>query len=171
MAVWHQLIRRPPSAVWAVLEDGTRYGDWVVGTDRSYPRDDRWPRVGSMIDYAVRLGPWTVGGYTVVRRHEPPQWLELEVYSGPLGTARIAIELRSWGEDTLAIVDEHPLRGASGLLHNAALDALIQLRHRSMLGRLAGVVEAMPEDGGSGTGTGAGTDAGASSDARARRES
>jgi hypothetical protein len=124
-----------------VLEDGTRYADWVVGTSRSRPCDDRWPRLGSKIEYTVRLGPWTVGGRTVVRRHEPPRWLELEVFSGPLGTARIAIEVRTWGPDTLVIVDEHPLRGPGGLLHNVAFDTLIQLRHRSMLGRLAKVVE------------------------------
>ena len=141
MAVQNQLIRRPPPAVWAVLEDGNRYADWVVGTDRSRPGEGEWPRLGSTIDYTVRIGPWTVGGHTVVRRYEPPQWLELEAYSGPLGTARIAVEVRPWGADTLVILDEHPLRGPGGALHNVALDVLIQLRHRSMLGRLANLVE------------------------------
>ncbi|MFF1420882.1 SRPBCC family protein [Streptomyces sp. NPDC058280] len=140
MAVRHQLIRRPPAAVWAVLEDGNRYADWVVGTARSRPADGTWPELGSTIEYQVRLGPWTVGGHTVVRRYEPPHRLELEAYSGPLGTARIAIEVQPWGQDTLVVVDEHPLRGPGGAVHNTAVDTLIQIRHRSMLGRLAAVV-------------------------------
>jgi len=141
MAVRHQLIKTPPADVWAVLQDGHQYADWVVGTSGSRPLDNTWPEVGSRIEYSVRLGPWTVGGETIVRRLERPQWLELEVFSGPLGTARIAIEVRPWGEDTLVIVDEHPLRGPGGMLHNAAADALLQVRHRSMLGRLAEYVE------------------------------
>ncbi|MCP3819715.1 SRPBCC family protein [Streptomyces sp. A3M-1-3] len=144
MAVRHQLIKRPPAVVWSVLEDGSRYADWVVGTSDSRPVDGNWPEVGAKIEYDVRLGPWTVSGHTVVRRHEPPEWLELEICSGPLGTARIAIDIRPWGPDTLVIVDEHPLQGPGGLLHNAAVDALLQARHRSMLGRLAEVVEKAP---------------------------
>jgi hypothetical protein len=68
------------------------------------------------------------------------------VDNGPLGTVRVAIEIRPWGPDTLVIVDEHPLRGPGGLLHNSLVDALIQVRHRSMLSRLAGVVEQATAD-------------------------
>ncbi|MFF9869556.1 SRPBCC family protein [Streptomyces sp. NPDC013953] len=163
MAVRHQLIRRPPEAVWAVLADGSRYADWVVGTDSSRPKDDGWPDVGSTIAYTVRVGPYTAEGDTVVRLCEPLRRLELEARSGALGTARIAIELRPWGDETLLIVDEHPLRGPGGLLHNALLDALLQLRHRAMLGRLADLVEngtgptgehsGRPATGGQGTAT------------------
>ncbi|MEV8310468.1 SRPBCC family protein [Streptomyces flavidovirens] len=141
MAVRHQLIRTSPEAVWEVLADGSRYSDWVVGTSESRPGKGHWPEVGATIDYTVCVGPWTLTGQTIVRRAAPPHELELEVDSGPLGTARIAIEVRPWGEDTLVILDEHPLRGVGGALHNAVLDAALQLRHRSMLGRLAKVVE------------------------------
>ncbi|MDX3850965.1 SRPBCC family protein [Streptomyces sp. AK02-01A] len=143
MAVRHQLIERPPDAVWSVLEDGNRYADWVVGTSESRPVEGHWPRLGSKIEYKIRLGPRTVDGHTVVRRLERPHWLELEAFS-PLGTARIAIEIRPWGEDTLVIVDEHPLRGPGGTAHNVAIDVLLQIRHRSMLGRLAEIVERTP---------------------------
>ncbi|MFI1014805.1 SRPBCC family protein [Streptomyces sp. NPDC020965] len=141
MAVRHRLVRRPPAAVWAVLADGSRYGDWVVGPSESRQDGSDWPRLGSTIEYTVRLGPWTGTGKTIVRDVDPPHRLELEADSGRLGTARIAIEVRPWGDDTLVIVDEHPLRGPGGRLHNTAVDALLQLRHRSMLARLAEVVE------------------------------
>ncbi|MFD5518833.1 SRPBCC family protein [Streptomyces sp. NPDC127066] len=141
MAIRHQVIERPPDAVWAVLEDPRLYADWVVGTSASWPLDTRWPQVDAELAYRVDLGPWTFEGRTVVRRAEPPHWLELEADSGRLGTARIAIEVRPWGGQTLVLVDEHPLRGPGGALHAAPLDFLIQLRHRSMLPRLARTVE------------------------------
>ncbi|MEU4731449.1 SRPBCC family protein [Streptomyces sp. NPDC023588] len=141
MAVRHHLIHAAPREVWAVLADGSRYDAWVVGTSDARVARGLWPELGSAIEYTVRIGPWTASGSTVVRRVNPPDELELEVDSGPVGTARVAIEIRPWGEESLVILDEHPLRGIVGALHNAALDALIQLRHRDMLGRLAKVVE------------------------------
>ncbi|MFG2140116.1 SRPBCC family protein [Streptomyces sp. NPDC048650] len=141
MAVRHQLITTPPEVVWAVLADGTRYEDWVVGTEDSRPKDGSWPQVGSAIVYTVRLGPWSLEGHTVVRRSIPPRELELEVDSGRLGTVRVAIDVRPWGAHTLVVLDEHPLAGPAGRLHNAAFDALLQLRHRGMLKRLAEVAE------------------------------
>ncbi|MFF3540285.1 SRPBCC family protein [Streptomyces platensis] len=144
MAVRHQLIRRSPEELWAVLADRSRYQDWVVGTARSRPADGNWPEAGATLEYTVRLGPWEATGHTVVRHSDPPRTLELEVDSGRLGTARIAVEVRPWGADSLVIVDEHPLAGPGGRLHNAALDVLLQLRHRSMLSRLADVAEEAP---------------------------
>ncbi|WP_392667572.1 SRPBCC family protein [Streptomyces sp. LN785] len=142
MAIRHQLIHSSPDQLWAVLRDGSRYGDWVVGTSSSRPAEGCWPEVGSSIRYTLRLGPKEFRGHTVVRLLDPPRALELEADSGPLGTARIAFDIRPWGDETLVVVDEHPLRGVGGRLHNAAVDALLQMRHRTMLKRLAGVVEA-----------------------------
>ncbi|MET2718761.1 SRPBCC family protein [Streptomyces carpaticus] len=141
MAVRHRLIARPPAAVWDVLSDPVRYADWVVGTRESAPAEGEWPEVGAALAYTVRLAGKDLHGRTMVRRCEPPRALELEADSGPLGTARIALDIRPWGEETLVIMDEHPLRGLGGALHNAALDALQQLRHRGMLNRLARLVE------------------------------
>ncbi|MGW7267412.1 SRPBCC family protein [Streptomyces sp. NPDC054842] len=147
MAVRHQLIKRPPHVVWSVLADPDRYSEWVVGTSDTWPAEGQWPQTGASLTFEVRLGPWTVTNKTVVRRVEPPRQLELEAHSGPLGTARIALDVREWGEDTLLIVDEHPLRGAGGTLHNAAFEVLVQLRHRAMLNRLADLCESrsLPE--------------------------
>ncbi|MET7683374.1 SRPBCC family protein [Streptomyces sp. NPDC005423] len=141
MAVRHRLIRKPPEDVWAVLATGERYGDWVVGTSRVDPAEGQWPELGATVRYEIKVGPLTLHNQTVVRRSEPRTLLELEANSGPLGTARIAIELRPWGEDTLVVLDEHPLRGAGGALHNGLLDVALQLRHRAMLGRLARLCE------------------------------
>ncbi|MBR8638544.1 SRPBCC family protein [Streptomyces tuirus] len=141
MAVRHHLIRVGPRDVWAVLADGSRYAEWVVGTSASHPVRGRWPHTGAAIRYQVRLGPVHLDNETVVRHHEEGTRLELEAHAGVLGTARIAIELRPWGEHCLVIVDEHPLRGAGGRMHNVGIEALIQLRHRAMLARLARLCE------------------------------
>ncbi|MFI1931518.1 MULTISPECIES: SRPBCC family protein [unclassified Streptomyces] len=143
MAARHHLIDRSPSAVWAVLEDEDLYGTWVVGTSGSRREQGHWPELGSSITYSVRLGPKEFTGRTVVRRIERPGALELEAEAGPLGSARIALDIRPWGDKTLVTVDEHPLRGIGGTLHNVLLDSLIQIRHRTMLARLARLTERM----------------------------
>ncbi|MFD5232651.1 SRPBCC family protein [Streptomyces qaidamensis] len=150
MAVRHHLIRVGPGVVWDVLADGHRYAEWVVGTSESHPVRGQWPRTGAAIRYEVRLGPVRVDNETVVRHCEEGARLELEAHAGVLGTARIAIELRPWGEHCLVIVDEHPLQGAGGRLHNVGFEALIQLRHRTMLARLAKLCEAEAQNPGSG---------------------
>ncbi|MEV7074721.1 SRPBCC family protein [Streptomyces sp. NPDC091972] len=141
MARRHRLIRVAPSAVWDVLADGHRYAEWVVGTAQSEPVRGQWPNKDAAIRFEVRVGPLRLTNETVVRRCEEGAALELEAHAGVLGTARIAIELRPWGEHCLVIVDEHPLQGAGGALHNVGFDALIQLRHRTMLARLARLCE------------------------------
>ncbi|MFE5945402.1 SRPBCC family protein [Streptomyces sp. NPDC056480] len=142
MAVRHQLISRPSHAVWAVLADPTRYGEWVVGPSESTPLDRSWPEVGSRLRYTVRLGPWSTDGTTTVRHAVSGCELELEAVFKALGTtARIFLQLRPWGEQTLVVCDEHPLRGLGGTLHNSVSEAALQLRHRGMLARLARVVE------------------------------
>lgn len=141
MAVRHQLIKRPRDDVWSVLADRDLYSRWVPGTSGSHAGEGDWPEEGASLRYSVQVGPWTLEGSTVVREAQRPDLLALEIDSGLLGTARIHLDIRRWGHDSLVIADEHPLTGAGGLLHNAAFDALMQLRHRRMLARLAAVVE------------------------------
>ncbi|MEK9520592.1 SRPBCC family protein [Streptomyces venezuelae] len=146
MAVRHQLIRRPPHSVWAVLADPTQYGRWVVGPCESTPLDTAWPAPGARLRYTVRLGPWSAEGTTTVRHQEPVRELELEAAFKAFGTARIFLRLRPWGKETLVVCDEQPLRGLGGSLHNPLSDAVLQLRHRGMLPRLARLVEQQPQE-------------------------
>jgi carbon monoxide dehydrogenase subunit G len=141
MAIRHQLIRRPPADVWAVLRDADQYCRWVIGTHDSWEQEGSWPEEGASLGFTLKLGPVTYRSRTISRIHRPGERLELESIAGRAGTARIAIQVLPWGGDTLVTVDEHPLRGPTARWHNTALDALIQLRHRGMLARLAEVVE------------------------------
>ncbi|WP_328885365.1 SRPBCC family protein [Streptomyces sp. NBC_00316] len=151
MAIRHRLIDHPPRALWAALEEETLYGEWVVGTSGSRSERGRWPQMGSSITYTVRVGPKEFQGRTTVRRIDRPHALELEADSGPLGTARIAFDIRPWGDGkTLVILDEHPLQGLGGMLHNTVLDAVLQVRHRTMLARLAQVIDDVSAEGDTG---------------------
>ncbi|WP_406840499.1 SRPBCC family protein [Streptomyces sp. AHU1] len=145
MAVRHRLIQKPPEAVWDVLSDAGRFEEWVVGTSHAEADEGTWPDLGATLRYEIAIGPVTLRNRTIVRRSEPNTVLELEADSGALGTARIAIELRPWGEHTLLILDEHPLRGPGGALHNGLVDAAQQIRHRTMLRRLARLCEEADE--------------------------
>lgn len=82
-----------------------------MGPSEVTPRAGQWPQVGATIAYEVRLGPLRLNNESVVRRCVPGSELELEAKAGRLGTARIAVELRPWGEQCLVIVDEHPCAG------------------------------------------------------------
>jgi hypothetical protein len=76
-----------------------------------------------------------------VRVCEPNRRLGLEADGGLLGTARIVIDLTDWGDDTVVILDEHPLRGPAYRLHNTVSDAVLLLRGRPMVSNLARLVE------------------------------
>lgn len=141
MAVVNVLIKRPPAQVWDVLADGRAYAQWVVGTREIRSADEDWPGLNSAIHYTVGLGPLTFRGVTTVRHVEPQRVLGLEADGGPLGTARIVIELFEWGEDTVVVLDEHPLRGTAYQLHNALSDAVLLVRGRPMVHKLARLVE------------------------------
>jgi uncharacterized protein YndB with AHSA1/START domain len=141
MASVNVLVQRSPEQVWEVLCDGRAYASWVIGTREIRSVDGDWPAVGSGIHYTVGWGPLALRGRTTVRAAEPGRMLGLEADAGLLGTARIVLELTPWGEDTVVVLDEHPLRGAAGWLHNPASDVLWVLRGEPMLRRLARLVE------------------------------
>ncbi|WP_042388465.1 SRPBCC family protein [Streptacidiphilus melanogenes] len=146
MAVRHVLVPGTPKQIWDVLSDPEAYASWVPGTHDTKAAQGDWPDQGAALRYLVRIGPWDLRGRTVVRISEPPSRLELEAFAGPLGSARIAIRIIEWGEEhSVVVVDEHPLRGVGAKLHTAPADALLHLRHRQMLARLAATVDERTE--------------------------
>ncbi|MFJ9811142.1 SRPBCC family protein [Streptomyces sp. NPDC101158] len=136
MAQWNRLIEARPEDVWSVLSDGQQYARFVVGTHDSWEENGHWPTPGAELGYTLRVGPWSYRGRTISRLCEPVHRLELEARTD-VGSARIAFLVEPWGEDTLVIVDEHPLGGLAARWHNSAVDALLRWRHRWMLVRLA----------------------------------
>jgi carbon monoxide dehydrogenase subunit G len=146
MATVNVLVRRPPEQVWKVLADGSAYAEWVVGTRQIRSVDEGWPAVGTSIHYTVGLGPLELRGRTTVRVVEEHRRLGLEADAGLLGTARIVIDLVAWGEETVIELDESPLRGPAYQLHTMVSDALLLMRGRPMVAKLARLVEARHPD-------------------------
>lgn len=141
MAVLNVLVEGDPQQVWDVLSDGWAYAQWVAGTRRIRDVDAHWPEPGARIHFTAGIGPWTMEDVTTVRKMEPRHRLELEAYAGRLGSARVSIQLLSWGEDrTVVIIDEHPLTGLGARWHSLPLDALLRLRNGRMMRSLARVV-------------------------------
>jgi uncharacterized protein YndB with AHSA1/START domain len=135
------LVERPREQVWDVLADGYAYKDWVIGTREIRAVDDGWPAVGTSLHYTVGWGPLALRGRTTVRQVEKGRRLGLEADAGPLGSARIVIDLDEWGGGTVVVLDEHPLRGPAYWLHSAVSETVLLVRGRPMVNQLARLVE------------------------------
>ncbi|MFF8869883.1 SRPBCC family protein [Streptomyces massasporeus] len=132
-----RLILSSPSEVWDLLSDGSRYGEWVSGTQQVTAADPHWPEVGARLQVRVGLGPLTLDDICVVRISEPRRRLELEARAEPFGAARIAMNLIPWGEHTLFVLDWHPLRGPGIRMHGLPVDYVVSIRNGMMLTKLA----------------------------------
>lgn len=134
------LVPRTPEQVWSVLADGWSYADWVVGTQEIHHVDAEWPQEGAEIQYSVGVGRLTFEDTTTVRINQHMHQLQMEARAGKLGTARISIEVLPWGDDTVVVIDEHPLTGPGERWHNLAVDGLLRVRNKRMLRNLSKVV-------------------------------
>jgi len=141
VALLNVLVKRSPQEVWEFLSDGHRYAEWVVGTREIRSVDAGWPAEGTCIHYTVGHGPLALADRTTVRNADPPRTLELEVQAGRLGTVRVHLEIRRWGEHAVVVMDEHPLSGPGLRLHNVVVEMLLRVRNRRALDRLAQAVE------------------------------
>lgn len=140
MASRNVLIPEGPEAVWSVLADGYSYAEWVVGTREVHRVDPDWPQAGSSLRFTAGLGRLSVTDNTTSRICVPGSRLELEARAVPYGSVRISIEILPWGEESVVIIDEHPLRGPSALLENPVVEFGLTIRNRQMLRKLARVV-------------------------------
>ncbi|MEU7722092.1 SRPBCC family protein [Streptomyces tibetensis] len=137
MARNRRLILSSPSEVWDLLCEGRRYGEWVSGTQQVTAADPHWPEVGARLHVRVGLGPLVLDDTCIVRICEPGRRLELEAKADPFGAARIAMNLIPWGENTLFVLDWHPLRGPGTRMHGLPVDYLVSIRNGMMLTKLA----------------------------------
>lgn len=132
-----RLILSPPTRVWGLLSDGHRYGEWVSGTQQVIAADPHWPEVSARLRVRVGVGPLVLDDTCVVRICEPRRRLELEAKADPFGAVRIAMNLIPWGENTLFVLDWHPLRGPGTRMHGLPVDYIVSIRNGMMLTKLA----------------------------------
>lgn len=115
MAVCTLRAEAPPEQVWRVLADGHRYADWVLGTRCIRAVEGDWPHRGAKVHHEVGLGPLRVRDFTEVVDVEPGRILVLDAHVGPLGAARVRVDLVPSGAGSLVTLTEEPV-GVPGVI-------------------------------------------------------
>ena len=137
MAVNHRRIPHPPADVFALLADGYRYAEWVVGAKRVREVDETWPEAGSKFHHTVGVWPLTTDDVTEVLAFDEDGPVVLKAHGWPTGAARVTISAESApGGGSDVVLDEVPIEGLARQLHSVVLDALIHVRNVESLRRL-----------------------------------
>jgi uncharacterized protein YndB with AHSA1/START domain len=135
--------RASPEGVFAVLADGRRYADWVVGAKRVRAVDDAWPEPGSRFHHEVGIGPLTIKDSSAVVSMDPPRQVVLEVRAFPAGKARVTITISPGdGGGSEVLMEEVPTGGPAKAVDSWPLRRVTMLRNVESLKRLRKVVDA-----------------------------
>lgn len=122
--------------VYAVLQNGSLYAAWVVGTAHIRDVDDGWPSVGTRIHHSVGAWPVMLQDITQVLEADPPRRLLLRAHGWPAGAAHVEITLAPQGAGTLITIDEKPAAGPAKWVYGRWTDRLIHARNVEALSRL-----------------------------------
>jgi uncharacterized protein YndB with AHSA1/START domain len=133
----------PPDAVFAVLADGERYADWVVGAKKIRSVDPSWPEPGATFRHTVGIGPLEIKDSSTVQAVEPGRSITLKVRARPAGTARVAIVLAAAEDGGTDIrMEEEAIGGVASVIDNPLQRLLLKGRNVEALRRLAQIAEA-----------------------------
>ena len=141
MAAVTRRIEASPEAVFAVLADGWRYSNWVVGTSHMRAVESEWPAVGARLHHCSGIWPLVTRDETVVEESVPDRKLVLLAKGGILGSARVRLELEPDGDGTIVSLSEAPVDGPAKWLYNPVVDLILARRNVETLARLAALSE------------------------------
>jgi uncharacterized protein YndB with AHSA1/START domain len=131
-----------PDDVWAVLADGWRYADWVVGAKRIRAVDPEWPQPGSRFHHQVGVGPVDIKDSSVSEAIEENHAISLRVKAFPAGAARVRIILKPTEDGgTEILLQEQPIEGFARRFDNPVQQGALWLRNIESLRRLARIAE------------------------------
>jgi uncharacterized protein YndB with AHSA1/START domain len=134
--------RSSPEEVFAVLADGHRYADWVVGTKRVRAVDDTWPRPGSRFHHEVGVGPLTLKDSSELLSMDRPRQVVLEVRAWPAGKARVTITVsQGEGGGSEVLIEEVPTDGPAKAFDSWPLRRVTMLRNVESLKRLRRIAD------------------------------
>jgi uncharacterized protein YndB with AHSA1/START domain len=132
----------PPDDVFAVLADGRRYADWVVGAKRVRDVDESWPEPGSCFHHEVGVGPLSIKDSSKLLAMDPPRQVVLEVRAWPAGKARVTITVSARaGGGSEVLLEEVPTDGLAKAVDSWPLRRLTMLRNVESLRRLRRIVD------------------------------
>jgi uncharacterized protein YndB with AHSA1/START domain len=134
--------RASPEEVFAVLADGRRYADWVVGAKRVRAVDDSWPQPGSQFHHEVGVGPLTIKDASRLLSMDPPRQVVLEVRAWPAGKARVTITVGPReGGGSEVLLEETPTDGIAKAVDSWPLRRITMLRNVESLKRLRRIAD------------------------------
>lgn len=132
----------PPAAVFAVVADGERYADWVVGAKKIRSVDAHWPTPGAELRHKIGVGPIAIKDRSTVQAVEPGRSITLKVRARPAGVARVHIELEPASDGGTEIhMEEKPIEGVAKRVDNPLQRLLLRGRNVEALRRLANIAE------------------------------
>ena len=135
-----------PDAVFAVLANGWRYAEWVVGCRRVRGVDDAWPAPGSQFHHALGIGFLVLRDATRSTEVDSPTRLVLDARAWPAGRARITITITEDAGGSVITIDEVPTGGPAKVLDNPLLQAIVHVRNVEALRRLDKAARRDPGD-------------------------
>jgi hypothetical protein len=130
-----------PQAVFDVLSDGWTYVTWVVGASRIRGVDADFPKPGSKVHHSVGVWPLVIDDQTEVESVDAPREMQLLASVWPAGKGRVHITCVPQGDRTEVTMDEQVVSGPGRLVPTPVEGALLRLRNKETLKRLAFLAE------------------------------
>ena len=144
MAVTSRDMTCAPEAVFAVLSDGWLLGLWVVGASRIRDVDPTWPAPGSKVHHSVGTWPAVLNDSTSVQSVDPGRYLRLRARAWPAGEADVQISIADHGSGCRVTITEDAVKGPGRFVPQPLRAALLHLRNRESLRRLAYLAQSRP---------------------------
>jgi hypothetical protein len=136
-----RVLRCTPDEVFRVLGDGWLYPSWVVGASRMREVDDSWPAAGSELHHSFGVWPALINDKTVVEESIPPRHMVMRARGWPIGEARVTIDIKARGDDSVVRIQEEPIAGPGRFVPQGRMDILLHRRNDETLHRLAYLAE------------------------------
>lgn len=140
-----RILRCSPEDVFRVLSDGWLFPSWVAGASRMRDVGDTWPAEGSRLHHSFGVWPLVIDDTTVVEDCDPPRRLVLRAKGWPLGEARVVIDVKKRGRDSVVRMQEEAIAGPGRLVPAPLMDLALHWRNAETLHRLAYLAEGMAD--------------------------
>lgn len=141
MSLVVRYIDASPEAVFAILEDGWLFANWVVGAARMRDVDEAWPEPGSRLHHSFGSWPVFINDKTVMYEWEPPRRLTMNAHGWPIGEALIVMEVKPRGNGCVVRIWEDAVEGPGRFVPKFVRAIGLTLRNRESLRRLAFLAE------------------------------
>ncbi|HIW61686.1 MAG TPA: SRPBCC domain-containing protein [Candidatus Stackebrandtia excrementipullorum] len=147
MAEVTRVVNAPVDRVFAVLEDGWSYSDWVVGTAHIKGVEADWPQEGSNLWVRTGIWPFDVPGHTLSLECDPPTRLVLRPTLWPAGELTVTLQLSEISDTkTRLTLEEHPKAGPLQGMRVKLNDLVLHKRNVESVRRLADIAERRRSD-------------------------